>query len=67
MSTGTIERTHLLRFFPCIFEVSTITEAQMAIISLPMHRPMLPAVIRQASFQLTHIGPRVDFPSRSNV
>lgn len=54
-------------FFPCIFEVLTITEAQMAIISLPMHPPMLPAVIRQASFQLTHIGPRVDFPSRSNV
>jgi len=32
----------------------------MANISLPMHPPMLPAVIRQVRFQLTHSGPEVD-------
>lgn len=39
----------------------------MANISLPMHPPMLPAVIRQARFQLTHFGPEVDSPSPLNV
>ena len=35
----------------------------MANISLPMHPPMLPAVIRQARFQLAHFGSQVDSPS----
>ena len=39
----------------------------MANISLPMHPPMLPAVIGHARFQLTHFGPEVDSPSSLNV